>query len=152
MTSGGSRVDLILADCFGALRRRPCRGKVEGNLKIGNEVFCRLDADRNAHEAIADAGTTACRSVHTGMSHRGRMADQAFDAAERFGQRETRQPIDERSDRRLAASKVEAQHRAEAALLARRERMSRMRRQRRKVDFSTAGWLTSRSASAVAFS
>jgi hypothetical protein len=33
------------------------------------------------------------------MGHRGRMRDQAFDAAQRFGQRETAQAVDERAHR-----------------------------------------------------
>ena len=66
------------------------------------------------------------RLLHAGMSHGRGMRDQALHPAERLGQREALQPGEKRLDRRFAARKLEAQHRAEAALLAPRDLMPGM--------------------------
>ncbi len=67
------------------------------------------------------------------------MRDQAFDPAQRFGQGEVAQAVDERTYRRLAAMQFHAQHRAEALLLARRQRMARMRGQAGEIDLRHRG-------------
>jgi hypothetical protein len=57
------------------------------------------------------------------------MRDEAFDAAQRFGEREAPQSVEERTHRGHAAFEFQRQHRAEALLLAARERMPRVVRQ-----------------------
>jgi len=54
------------------------------------------------------------------------MLDQAFDTAERFGQREVLESVEESDERCFAAIEFETQHRAETVLLPRSERMAGM--------------------------
>ena len=61
------------------------------------------------------------------------MRDEALDAAERLGQREALQAVDERAHAIVAAGDLERNDRAEPALLATRDVVARMRRQARVV-------------------
>ena len=55
-----------------------------------------LDADRQPQQPVADAGRRARLRRHRQVGHRRRVRDQALDAAERLGEREAPQPVDER--------------------------------------------------------
>ena len=46
-----------------------------------------LDADRQAHQGVADAQRGALRRRDAGVRHQGRVLDQAFHAAQAFGRR-----------------------------------------------------------------
>ena len=61
------------------------------------------------------------------MGHRGRVRDQAFHPTQRFGQGEVLQAFDEGAHFRFTALQLDAEHRAEPVLLARGQRMPRMR-------------------------
>ena len=105
----------------GQLRRAQCGGNV------GHQVGAGLDADRQAQQAVGNAGLGARLGAHGRMGHRGRMRDQAFHAAERLGQGEPAQRIDEGAYRALGVAirpggQLEAEHRTEAGLLARGDR------------------------------
>jgi len=67
------------------------------------------------------------------MGHARRMRDQAFHATQRFGQRETGQPVNEGAHSGHAAVQIEAKHGAETRLLPRRQRMPRMAGEARKM-------------------
>src|SRR5262249_40783042 len=56
--------------------------------EVGDEVVGILDADREPHQAIADAESRAHLGGHRAVGHQCGMLDQALDAAEAFGQRE----------------------------------------------------------------
>ncbi len=62
------------------------------------------------------------------------MGDQAFDSAERLGKRKALEPVEKRLDGGLPAREFEAQHRAEAGLLARGEFMAGVIGETRVVD------------------
>ena len=85
------------------------------------------------------------------MSHGRRMRDQALHAAERLGQREAFESREKRLDRGLAAGELEAQHGAEAALLAARNLVARMIGQARVVHALAppAGGVSSSTTAAV---
>src|SRR3546814_10241810 len=70
------------------------------------------------------------------MGHGGWVRDQAFPPAQRLGQREVFETIDERLDLRHLAVQLEAQHRAETLLLARRQSMAGMAGQAGVVDLA----------------
>jgi len=86
-----------------------------------------LDADGDAQQARADAGAHPLLGAQGGVAHRRRMGDEAFDAAERFRERDAGQAVDESADGRLAAAKLERKHRAEPILLALGNIVPRMR-------------------------
>jgi hypothetical protein len=67
------------------------------------------------------------------MRHGGRVRHQALDAAERLGQEELLQPVEEGLHRRFTAGQLEADHAAEALLLAGGNRMAWMRLEARVV-------------------
>ena len=60
--------------------------------KIRHQIRGILDPDRHPQQARSDAGAQPRRLLHAGMSHAGRMRDQALDAAQRLGQREALEP------------------------------------------------------------
>ena len=78
-----------------------------------------LDSDRDAQQARADTGGCACFGGHRGVGHGRRVGDQAFDPAERFGEAEQLQPVEQAPHRRFAAGELERQHCAKPVLLAR---------------------------------
>src|SRR5688572_11115991 len=63
-----------------ALRRELCRRQCL--LEVGDEIVHVLDADRQPHEAVADAELRAHVGRDRGMGHDGRVLDEALDAAE----------------------------------------------------------------------
>src|SRR5438445_11008811 len=54
--------------------------------EVGDEVVGILDADREPHQAVADAESRAHLGRHRAVGHQRGMLDQALDAAEAFGQ------------------------------------------------------------------
>src|ERR1700722_15491210 len=85
-------------------------------IEVGDEIFDVFNADGQAHQARCDANALANLCRYGGVSHRGRMRDQSFHAAEAFGQRAKLHVIQKSRGRRLRAQ-VEGNHAAEAALL-----------------------------------
>ncbi|MCW0450367.1 hypothetical protein NB706_003201 [Xanthomonas sacchari] len=73
------------------------------------------------------------------MGHGRRMRDQALHAAQRFGQGEVAQAVDEGAHLGLTAGQFETDHRAEAALLPCRHRVARMRGQAGVVHLAHRG-------------
>src|ERR1041384_3318418 len=61
--------------------------RFERSLEIVDQIPHVLDADREPNEGIADADRFALFFRHRGMRHEGGMIDQAFHAAQAFGER-----------------------------------------------------------------
>ena len=87
-------------------------------MQIADQILGCFDADREPQQRVGDAGDAPRLRIHRRVSHARRMRDQALDAAERFGEREALQPVEERAHVGNAAVQLEAQHGAEAGLLA----------------------------------
>lgn len=92
-------------------------------LNVRPEVFDVLDADGEADEAIGDAGGFADVFRDGGVCHGGRMADEAFDAAEALGLGKEMQSADEGERAVLRVAEVGEQHAAAAGHLLLRERI-----------------------------
>ena len=105
--------------------------RVERALEIALEVRDVLDADRQPHEVVADAELRPLIRRNRGVRHDRRMLDQALDAAQALGEREELAALEEALRPGEVGRKVERDHAAEAAHLARGERVLRMRRQAR---------------------
>lgn len=116
--------------CVSGHRRSPRRNTgqypVETCADIIQQVVGILDAHGKAQQAIADAGASARFRCHGGMSHAGRMTDQAFHATQGFGQGEVFESLDERPGTSFAVLHLETQHGAKSCLLAFGQGMARM--------------------------
>ena len=113
---------------------------------------CSIPTDKRSRPGAIPAAASRASS-HRRVGHGRRMRDEAFDAAEGFGEREAVQPVDERADRRFAAGKLEREQGAEAVLLACRYGVARMADTARDSERrETAGCWPRISASAAAFS
>ena len=75
-----------LGDHRQASFRRWRRGAIERGDQVGDEVVGMLDADRQAQQARVMPASGFAGIVHRRVGHGRRMRDQAFDAAEGFGQ------------------------------------------------------------------
>ena len=64
-------------------------------LQVGDQIVGILDADRQPHQPVVDAECRAHLRRHRGMGHDGGMLDQAFDAAQAFGQGEQLAALEE---------------------------------------------------------
>src|SRR4029077_6370838 len=109
-------------------------------IQIRDEVLHVLDPDRQPHQAVGESHAAPHVGRHTRMRHRGRMPDQAFDAAERFRERKDLGPPDEAPGNGCVAQ-LDADHPAEALHLTRRQVVLRMRTQSRIVDALDSGVL-----------
>src|SRR5271169_6094546 len=118
--------------------KRLARGQrpVEPGAQVREQVLARLDADREPQQALVDAGAGARLWIHRGVRHRGRMCHQALDAAERLGEREVLEALDAGLDAREPTDHLEADHRAEGALLSRGDGVAWMIREPREVDLA----------------
>src|SRR5438445_8995119 len=109
-------------------------------IQIRDEVLHVLDPDRQPHQAVGEPHAAPHVGRHARMGHRGRMADQAFYAAERFRERKDLGPPDEAPGNGRIAQ-LDADHPAEALHLTRRQVVLRMRPQSRIVDALDSGVL-----------
>ncbi|MNL60911.1 hypothetical protein D3C87_1847650 [compost metagenome] len=66
--------------------------------------------DRQADQAVGDAGGDAGVRRHGGVGHGGGVGDQAFDAAQRLGQCEDVEIFDQVTHGVRAAVQLEAEH------------------------------------------
>jgi hypothetical protein len=106
-------------------------GAGQARLQVREQVVAILDTHRQAQQAVADARHRARLRAHRGMGHRRRMRDQRFHAAQRLGQGEMLQAVEEGTHCRQAAAQFQRKHGAESALLARRQGVLRMAGQAR---------------------
>src|SRR6185312_12630434 len=113
-----------------ALSGRPLQRRTE----IGAQVLERLDSHRQSDEPIDQPCPAACLGVHAGVRHRRRMGNEALDTAEGLGERETLETGCKRTHRLRATGELESDDATEAALLAPRELVSRVRGEPRVVD------------------
>src|SRR5688500_2469985 len=100
---------------------------LERVLQLGDEIVDALDADRQAHQSRVDAEVRPDILRERSMRHDRRVLDQAFYAAEAFGEREQLAALEEAARRGEAAFQHCGHHAAVAAVhLARGEEMLRM--------------------------
>src|SRR5436190_358345 len=101
-------------------------------LELGDQVLDMLDADRQAHEAVADAEAGAHVLRQRGVRHDRRVFDQAFYPAETLGEGEELAAL-EKAARCTEPSLQHRAHHAAVALvhLLRGEQMLRVARQTR---------------------
>ncbi|MNQ71508.1 hypothetical protein D3C85_861770 [compost metagenome] len=93
-----------------------------------------LQSDRQADQAVGDPGDDARFGRHGGMGHGGWVGDQAFDPAQRLGQGEDVQTLDQVAHGVGPAVQFEAEHGARSRLLTRRQIMAGVGFQTRIVD------------------
>ena len=137
MNAFGSAQDACCEICWtsGSLRDFvPVGDGGQRGFKVGDKVCFGFEADRKPQHAVTDARGAARLGAHAHMRHRRRMRDEAFDAAEGFGQSEHLDGFDESSRRFGAARQFKAQHGAEAGLLGLGDFMPRMRGEAGIVD------------------
>ena len=79
------------------------RRALQARRQVRLQILERFDADRQPQQSIRQPGRLPRHRIHRRMRHRRRMRDEALDAAQRLGQREALQPIDERAHRIVAA-------------------------------------------------
>src|SRR6266699_2819849 len=106
----------------------------ERRLEVGDEVLRILDADRKPHQAVADPERGAHVGRDRAMGHQRRMLDEAFDAAEAFGQGEQAAALEETLGLVEADIELGGDHAAEAAHLPFREPVLGMAREARIED------------------
>src|SRR5258708_11220227 len=68
---------------------------IECMLQFGDQILDVLDADRKAHESIADAEAGAHVLGQRGVRHDRRVLDETLDAAEALGEREELAALEE---------------------------------------------------------
>ena len=95
----------------------------KAGIEPGDEVVDMLQPDGKPEQPVGNARLGAALRPHVHMGHGGGMGDEAFDAAEGFGEREDAHGLEEALDGRHAAGKLEAHHRPETLLLPAGERM-----------------------------
>src|SRR6185369_17055954 len=86
-----------------------------------------FEADRDAQQALSDAGALALGDADPRMRRARRMRDRGFHVAQIRGDRQQPGRIDERPGSGASVADFESDDAAEAALLAARERVLRMR-------------------------
>ena len=111
------------------MRRENPRRPSQRTCEIRPQILERLDADRKADQPIGESGALASRWVHCGVRHGGRVGDETFHTAERLCEGEALEAAHELAYRVVAALELEGDHRAEAALLALRELVTRVPRE-----------------------
>src|SRR5450830_1281004 len=101
--------------------------RVERRAQVVAQVFDVFDADRQAYQAVSDAqlGPLFCRDAC--MRHQGRVFDQAFHAAQAFGQGKHFAAFQEAARASQVGIEVDRDDAAEAIHLALGQRMLRMR-------------------------
>jgi len=93
-------------------------------LQVSDQVGLGLEPDRQAEQAVRNAGCTSRLRPHPGVCHCRRMRNQALDAAERFGKGEHADRVDEPAHGFDSTLQLEAQHGPKSVLLARGESMA----------------------------
>src|SRR5438552_7265821 len=109
-------------------------------IQIRDQVLHVLDPDRQPHQAVGKSHAAPHFGRHTRMRHRGRMPDQAFDAAERFCERKDLGPPDE-APGNGGVAQLDADHPAETLHLTGRQVVLRVRTQSGVVDALDSGVL-----------
>ena len=119
---GGAQGSLGESDCTArVVDNRLSLKQIERTGEVVPQILHVLESDRQAQQAVTDPGRASCRGRHRRVAHRRRVADQALDAAERFGEREVTERLADLGETRGFGVQLEPEHRAEAALLTPRE-------------------------------
>src|SRR5436190_18680316 len=97
--------------------RRKLTQRVDAVLQVAQQIFGGFDADRQAQQSVDKARGRARLGRHRRMSYRGRMRHEAFDAAQRFRQREQLERLGEALGSVGSALHFERDNGAEPGLL-----------------------------------
>ena len=122
----------------GAVERRESFASGEGRGELVAQILDIFDADGQPDQPVADAEPLAIRRRHRRVRHDRRMLDQAFDAAERFGEREQLAALEHAARLAQAALDHDRDDAARTVHLPLRERVLRMRLQAR-IDHALDG-------------
>src|SRR2546422_9188954 len=102
----------------------------QGLVEVRNQVFHVFDPDGKPHQAVREAHLALQLGRDAGVGHRRRMADEAFDTAQRLGEDEDLGAL-HHAPRPAYVAQLDAQHPAESRHLSAGEVVLWMRRQAR---------------------